>query len=259
MDMKWFNRLLKPAASLAICGGLIVFGGCNEEKTEVKKEEVRPAPSTTIQTPTSTTTSKSQETSFKPERRTGDTAPSTTQQSGTQSTDTQVSPPATGRDTSATPSTDQRSENVKGGEKQMGLARDNNEKAQETSYKADTVIETKAGGADEQAAQTVRMLDQPHRFEPAKLTVAEGQTVEWRNEGKEKHSATLDPQQAKKPDNVSMPEGAAPFDSGPIEPGSNFKHTFTKAGTYKYFCKAHENDGMLGEITVTPKAGTQQQ
>jgi plastocyanin len=248
MEKKWFYRLLKPAATLAVCGGLIVFGGCNEDKPKTSSEGGT-APSSGGSSTTTSTTPSSSTTTTTTNRGAVETAPSASKQSGTPTGGTQATPPAASPDTSSKAGADQRSENIKSG------ARD--EKAQETSYKADSASETTAGGADAQAAQTVRMMDQPPRYEPAKLTIAEGQTVEWRNEGKMQHSVTLDPQQAKNKDNAQMPEGAAPFDSGVVEPGSNFKHTFTKAGTYKYFCRAHEKDGMVGEITVTPKSGAQ--
>ena len=40
------------------------------------------------------------------------------------------------------------------------------------------------------------------------------------------------------------------FDSGVIQPGTSWSTTFTKAGTYNYFCK--EDKAMIGTIVVTP-------
>jgi plastocyanin len=40
------------------------------------------------------------------------------------------------------------------------------------------------------------------------------------------------------------------FDSGFLQPGGTFTHTFTAAGTYKYVCVVHEPSGMMGQIVV---------
>ena len=49
---------------------------------------------------------------------------------------------------------------------------------------------------------------------------------------------------------LALPGGAAAFDSGKVEAGSNWWHTFSVPGTYKYICKPHESKGMLGTIVV---------
>jgi plastocyanin len=65
------------------------------------------------------------------------------------------------------------------------------------------------------------------------------------------HEVTTDPNVASDPSNVSIPEGAEPFDSHLITSGKSFRHQFTVPGLYRYACPPHENDGMLGEATVT--------
>jgi plastocyanin len=91
-----------------------------------------------------------------------------------------------------------------------------------------------------------------HKFVPEKITIKTGQTVEWVNEDKDMpHEATTDPNIANDPSDVSIPDGAAPFDSRLIANGKSFRHQFTLPGQYRYACPPHENDGMLGDVTVT--------
>ncbi len=90
------------------------------------------------------------------------------------------------------------------------------------------------------------------KFMPEKITIKVGQTVEWVNDDNTMpHEVTTDPNVASDPSNVSIPAEAAPFDSHLITNGKSFRHQFTVAGLYRYACPPHENDGMLGEATVT--------
>jgi len=81
-----------------------------------------------------------------------------------------------------------------------------------------------------------------------------GQTVEWQNEGQVSHSVTDDPTRADKPGDALLPSGVKPFNSGNVMPGGRFRHTFTRAGRYRYFCLTHEMDRMVGEIIVQPQS-----
>jgi plastocyanin len=96
----------------------------------------------------------------------------------------------------------------------------------------------------------VKMIDMPASYEPARLTIRVGETVEWKNVGNSVHHASSDPSTAVNPAEVSNPPGAKPFDSGFLQPGQTFTYTFTVPGTYKYICAPHETSGMLGEVTV---------
>ena len=107
--------------------------------------------------------------------------------------------------------------------------------------------------ADSKSPIVVKMLDMPLAFDPAHLTVKVGDTVTWQNTGNVIHHATSDPSAAMKADEVAMPNGAKPFDSGFLHPGESFSYTFTVPGTYKYVCVPHEMSGMVGEIIVTSK------
>ena len=83
---------------------------------------------------------------------------------------------------------------------------------------------------------TVRMED--NFFSPANITVEPGTTVTWVQSGNNPHTTT-------------SYDGL--WDSGMIEGGSGgtFSFTFEEPGTYDYFCKPHEDLGMVGSVTVS--------
>jgi plastocyanin len=89
------------------------------------------------------------------------------------------------------------------------------------------------------------------KFEPASLTVAKGTTVTWRNGSQMLHTVTDDPSKASNKADAALPSGAEAWDSGGINAGQTFTHTFDVPGTYKYFCIPHESAGMTGTIIVT--------
>lgn len=89
------------------------------------------------------------------------------------------------------------------------------------------------------------------RFQPGTLEVPAGTTVTWRNTSDVAHTVTADPSKASDPSHVQLPQGAQPFDSGLIQPGQSFSHTFSTPGEYKYFCIPHESAGMIATVTVT--------
>lgn len=68
-------------------------------------------------------------------------------------------------------------------------------------------------------------------FNPNGITVHAGGTVTWTNDGSTAHTATG--------------EG---FDSGHIQPGKSYSHTFSSSGTFNYVCQIHPF--MKGKITV---------
>src|SRR5919204_1574579 len=71
-------------------------------------------------------------------------------------------------------------------------------------------------------------------FDPTSLTIAVGDTVTWTNNGQVAHTVTAN---------------GGSFDSGTLNSGRSFTHTFNQAGTFPYFCQFHA--GMKGTITVT--------
>lgn len=77
-------------------------------------------------------------------------------------------------------------------------------------------------------------------FEPAEVTVPAGSTVRWHNKGKHEHSVTAD--------NKS-------FDSGYKAKGGNYQRTFTRPGTYAYYCAPHPwMKGVVRVVAATPIA-----
>lgn len=107
-----------------------------------------------------------------------------------------------------------------------------------------------------QGTQTIGMTADL-KFEPATVTVSSGNTVQWDNTSEIEHTVTA---YAKR-----IPAAAAYFASGGaaseraarqqleqglIEPGNQFKHTFSTSGTYEYFCIPHEGAGMTGTVQV---------
>jgi plastocyanin len=89
------------------------------------------------------------------------------------------------------------------------------------------------------------------RFYPETTHVKVGDTVEWRNQSSFTHSVNANPQRF--PDDVSIPAGAASFDSGRIAAGDVYRHTFTTPGTYNYVCLPHVDFGMSGTVIVEPR------
>jgi plastocyanin len=111
-----------------------------------------------------------------------------------------------------------------------------------------------AGGAAAPAASSnataVTMADD-NKFNPAAVTIAKGGTITWTNKSATmQHSVTFDPSKAVNKADAQLPEGVQPFDSGLLQPGATYSHTFDTAGTYKYFCIPHESLGMVGTVVV---------
>jgi hypothetical protein len=75
-------------------------------------------------------------------------------------------------------------------------------------------------------------------FDKADITVAPGTTVTWVQRGQYGHTTT-------------SYDGL--WDSGLIEGGTDgtYSYTFEEPGTYEYFCRPHEEVGMVGTVTVS--------
>ena len=91
-------------------------------------------------------------------------------------------------------------------------------------------------------------------FDPAEIEIAAGDTVTFVNAGDLPHTATLDPDEARDPDNVIMPDGAETWDSGILESGDEFSVTLDVPGEYQYICIPHEALDMFGTIIVNGDA-----
>lgn len=90
------------------------------------------------------------------------------------------------------------------------------------------------------------------QFDPPFMVVSVGATIIWQNVSSSIHSVTDTPGAEAYRGDATLPPGAAPFDSGNIAPGAFYSHTFSVAGTYTYYCRHHEHQGMVGQIVVMP-------
>jgi plastocyanin len=120
-----------------------------------------------------------------------------------------------------------------------------------------TVVARVSGGMNSLAAAAqsanvavVKVTGQ-NTFDPSTITVPVGSTVSWLNDATTPQSATFDPSFAATKGDIVLPAGATPFDSGMIQPGQSWSHSFTTAGTYKYACVPNEAAGMKGTVIVT--------
>lgn len=112
-----------------------------------------------------------------------------------------------------------------------------------------------AGCAASGHSTTVTMQDMA--FQPPRLSVASGTTVEWENDADAPHTVTA--YEARIPEAASY-FASGDFDSehaarndipaGLLDPGDTYTHRFDEAGTYAYYCIPHESGGMTGEIVV---------
>jgi plastocyanin len=98
-------------------------------------------------------------------------------------------------------------------------------------------------------SRTVNITTDGH-FEPGSITIPIGELVVWNNQTTLPHTATCDPSKARNPSDVALPQGASSWDSGPIQPGATWAHTFNTAGTFIYFSNNEEDANMLGTIVV---------
>jgi plastocyanin len=78
-------------------------------------------------------------------------------------------------------------------------------------------------------------------FSPSPINASVGDTIKWINTDAEIHTVT-----SGSPNNSS--DSGKEFDSGNLNPSQIFEHTFSKAGTYHYFCIIHPS--MLGLVDV---------
>jgi plastocyanin len=87
-------------------------------------------------------------------------------------------------------------------------------------------------------------------FSPDEITIAAGDTVTWVNLTDQVHTSSADPEIANDPNNVQLPDGAASWHSGNIEPDEEYSVTLEVPGIYVYFCYPHQDAGMIGRIIV---------
>jgi plastocyanin len=90
-----------------------------------------------------------------------------------------------------------------------------------------------SSGINAQQPPTTEVKIDNFSFGPATVTVAVGATVTWMNRDDIPHT-------------VASTDGV--FKSKTLDTDEKFSYTFTKAGTYPYFCSIHPK--MTGKIVV---------
>ena len=88
------------------------------------------------------------------------------------------------------------------------------------------------------AAETMVMIDN-FTFNPPRLTVKAGTTVNWQNEDDIPHT---------------IASSAKLFKSKTLDTDDQFSFTFTTPGVYEYFCSLHPH--MTGTIVVEAATGS---
>jgi plastocyanin len=83
------------------------------------------------------------------------------------------------------------------------------------------------------AARNVEVRIDNFTFTPANVTIAPGTTVTWINHDDVPHTAT---------------STTRAFASAALDTDEKFSFTFSKAGTFPYYCAVHPH--MTGQITV---------
>ena len=110
----------------------------------------------------------------------------------------------------------------------------------EDSSPAEPVAGGEAGGkptARFASSLTVSIGD--NFYSPKAISIEAGDTVTWVNNGQAQHSATAS-------------DGS--FDTGIFGPGGSRSHTFSRAGTFDYFCSVH-GTSQSGTVSVASASG----
>lgn len=84
-------------------------------------------------------------------------------------------------------------------------------------------------------AKDVEVVIKDHKFTPDNLTIQSGDKVTWTNQDQDPH-------------NIMDKATPKEFHSAALDTKDSYSFTFTKAGTYDYFCTFHPT--MLGKIVV---------
>lgn len=84
-------------------------------------------------------------------------------------------------------------------------------------------------------------------FEPATITISQGDTVTWENNKMAPHNVVFDAN--------GVPGGKAmaselTHSQLTFSPGESYDSTFTEPGEYTYYCAPHRGAGMVGKVIV---------
>src|SRR5450631_3632413 len=96
------------------------------------------------------------------------------------------------------------------------------------------------------ATVTVTVGDGGFQFSPPSVTIHPGDTVQWTWSASGHSSTSGSP---------GLPNGL--WDSGVLNQGATFSHTFNTAGSFPYYCTPHGSCcGMVGTVTVSSPTPT---
>ncbi|HVS39702.1 MAG TPA: cupredoxin family copper-binding protein [Gemmataceae bacterium] len=115
-------------------------------------------------------------------------------------------------------------------------------RADATSTNADSIsggdavkLSSNSASTQTKATKQAAVAIDDFKFTPRELSVAVGDTVTWVNHDDVPHTAT-------------SKDDPAAFDSKALDTDDKYSFTFTKPGTYRYYCKVHTH--MTGSIIV---------
>lgn len=105
------------------------------------------------------------------------------------------------------------------------------------SSKNDATMSASSSGekASSMVVSTNAVEIKDYAYSPAIIKVKVGTTVTWTNKDVVEHT-------------VSIKDGAEGPDSELLGKAETYSYTFTRAGTFDYYCKPHPN--MLGSVIV---------
>ena len=76
------------------------------------------------------------------------------------------------------------------------------------------------------------------KFDPATVTIKEGDTIKWANNKMSPHNVVFENASDKSHKNLVF------------SPGEGYESTFNEAGEYSYYCEPHRGAGMVGKVVV---------
>jgi plastocyanin len=88
-------------------------------------------------------------------------------------------------------------------------------------------------------------------FKPSDVNIKVGDTVVWTNNDPVIHTIVEGSPSLPSPASTIRPEASTTsmgFQSGFLNQGMTFKHTFDKPGTFNYYCSVHPT--MIGKVVV---------
>jgi plastocyanin len=106
--------------------------------------------------------------------------------------------------------------------------------SRETAPAAPAATAAPPAQTQESTATVVPVTIQLVKYSPETIEVKAGQTVEWVNKDLTPHTVTS--------------QGTGDLNSGSIDAGASWRHTFTQAGSFPYYCTFHPE--MKGTVVV---------